>query len=86
MPNGTEKAGKLIGLPSKSGGPPAPRRFRLTSARGVRKELAGLYGELRSGKVQPEVARAGGFILRTVLESLRLDEVERTLEQLEDQP
>lgn len=59
------------------------RRFRLTTARGVRRELAALYAELRNGRVDEETARAGGFLLRCVLESLRLDEIEQRLTALE---
>ncbi|WP_296697500.1 hypothetical protein [Thiocapsa sp. UBA6158] len=63
---------------------PAPRRFRLTSARNVRRELSVLYAELRNGEVDPETCRTGAFLLRCVLESLRLDEFETRLDDLEE--
>jgi hypothetical protein len=59
------------------------RRFRLTDARGVRRELAGLYSELRNNEVDTDTARAAAFVLRCLLESLRLDEVEKRLTALE---
>ena len=63
---------------------PVPRRFRLTSARNVRRELSVLYAELRNGQVDPETCRTGAFLLRCVLESLRLDEFETRLDELEE--
>jgi len=62
------------------------RRFRLTDARGCRRELAALYAELRNGKVTDEHARAAAYVLRAVLESLRVDELEERLVALEGQP
>lgn len=59
------------------------RRFRLTDARGVRRELAGLYAELRNGEVEPDLARTAAFILRCLLEAVRVDEIERRLVELE---
>ena len=63
---------------------PKRRRFRLTDARGVRRELAALYAEFRNGEVDVETAKAGGFLLRCLLESIRTDEIERRLCQLEE--
>lgn len=63
--------------------PPKDRRFRLTDARGVRRELSALYAEFRNGKIDGESARTAGFLLRTLLESIRVDEIERRLEALE---
>lgn len=68
----------------KAGAPPKRRRFRLTDARGVRRELAALYAELRNGETDIEMVKAGGFILRCLLESIRADEIERRITQLEN--
>ena len=59
------------------------RRFRLTDARGVRRELAGLYHELRNAEIGESEARTGAFILRCLLESIRMDEMETRLTALE---
>ena len=64
---------------------PRARRFRLTSARAVRRELAGLYAELRNGQVTEDHARAAGFLLRSLLEALRIDEVEARISELEEE-
>jgi hypothetical protein len=68
--------------------PPTPkvRRFRLGDARGVRRELAALYAEFRNGVIDADTARTGAFVLRTVLESIRVDEIESRLNALENMP
>ncbi len=70
-------------LPAVVGRMPKRRRFALTTVRGVRKELAGLYAELRNNEVDMEKAKAAAYILRCILEALRLDEIERRLIGLE---
>lgn len=70
-------------LPAVPGGSKV-RRFRLTNARGIRRELAALYGELRNGMIDIETAKAGGFILRTLLEAVRTDDIDRRLMELEE--
>lgn len=62
---------------------PKIRRFRLTSARGIRRELAALYAEFRNGALDADTTRTSAFVLRCLLESLRLDEIERRLSDLE---
>jgi hypothetical protein len=59
------------------------RRFRLTDARGCRRELAALYAELRNGKVSGDEAKAACYVIRALLESLRVDELEERLAALE---
>lgn len=63
--------------------PHLPKRLRLASARDIRRELARLYGQLLSGDIDNETARSAGFLLRTLLESVRVDEIERRLILLE---
>lgn len=71
-------------LPAPTGGAVSKRRrFRLTSARAVRKELSGLYHELRNAEIVESEARTGAFILRCLLESIRMDEMETRLTALE---
>jgi len=67
---------------------PAPklRRFRLTSARAIRRELAALYAEFRNGSIDADGARTGAFILRCLLESVRTDELESRIVALENLP
>lgn len=68
--------------------PPTPkvRRFRLTSARGIRRELSALYSEFRNGQIDADTARTGAFVLRTLLESVRVDELESRIAALENMP
>lgn len=84
MVNGTEKRPHLTGGKGKNEGAPTPRRFRLTSARGVRKELSGLYARMINDETNPEVARVGAYVLRTRLEAIRLDVIEAELKRLEE--
>ncbi|HSO84285.1 hypothetical protein [Thiocapsa sp.] len=63
---------------------PRPRQYRLTSARQIRKELSRLYGELRTGQTDAETARTGAFLMRTILESIRVDQIETELDALEE--
>ena len=85
--NGNEMGQQAIDgeyLPVECGGvQPKSRRFRLTDARGVRRELAALYAEMRNGKIDLDTAKAGGFLLRCLLESIRTDEIEQRITQLE---
>lgn len=69
-------------LPAMDGNPKR-RRFRLTDARGVRRELAALYAEFRNGEIDSETVKASGFLLRCLLESIRTDEIEQRLTDLE---
>lgn len=62
-----------------------PKRLRLTTARDVRRELHRLYALLMDGKLDTDTARTGGFLLRTLLESIRTDELETRITALEDQ-
>jgi hypothetical protein len=64
---------------------PKVRRFRLTSARGIRRELSAVYHEFRNGELSADDARTAGFILRTLLESVRVDELESRILALENQ-
>jgi hypothetical protein len=63
-----------------------PKRLRLNTARDIRRELARLYSLSMNGSVTGEQARTGGFLLRCMLESLRLDELESRIIALENQP
>jgi hypothetical protein len=86
---GTEKLPQaLVGELIPFAPPPVPkvRRFRLTSARGIRRELAAIYTELRNGELDNETARTAAFILRCTLESIRTDEIESRLTALENLP
>jgi hypothetical protein len=64
--------------------PAMPKRLRLSTARDVRRELHRLYGLLMAGELDNETARTGGFLLRTMLESIRTDELETRLAVLEN--
>ena len=63
--------------------PLLPKRLRLSTARDVRRELHRLYALMMDGKIDTDIARTGGFLLRCSLESLRIDEIEGRLTNLE---
>lgn len=63
--------------------PHKPRQFRLTNARAIRRELAVLYADLRNGKIDSDLAKTGAYLLRTILEALRTDEIEARIDELE---
>ena len=69
-------------LPAKRGG--FIRRPSLGNARGIRRELAACYLEFRRGDLDTEQAKTAGFLLRCLLESIRTDEIERRLAELEE--
>jgi hypothetical protein len=73
--------GELI-LASKT--PVKRKRFRLTTARGIRRELAGVYDQFRNGDIDSDTAKTATYILRTCGELLRLDEIEQRITQLEN--
>ncbi|WP_131112182.1 hypothetical protein [Sulfuricystis thermophila] len=60
------------------------RRPSLGTARGVRRELASVYLELRRGEIDERHATSAAYLLRCVLESIRLDEIEQRLTALEE--
>jgi hypothetical protein len=60
-----------------------PKRLRLSTARDVRRELHRLYTLMMNGGIDTDTARTGGFLLRCSLESLRIDEIEGRLTNLE---
>jgi len=60
------------------------RRPSLGNARGVRRELAALYLELRRGEIDERHATSGAYLLRCILESIRIDEIEQRLTALEE--
>lgn len=59
------------------------RRPSLGTARGIRRELAAVYLEFRRGEIDCDQAKTAGFLLRTLLESVRLDEIEQRIQALE---
>jgi hypothetical protein len=59
------------------------RRPTLTTARGIRKELAMTYLEFRRGEIDEQHAKTATFLLRTLLEALAATDIETRLEALE---
>jgi hypothetical protein len=59
------------------------RRPTLTTARGIRKELAMLYMEHRRGEISESHAKTATFLLRTLLEAVAATEFETRLAALE---
>jgi hypothetical protein len=64
---------------------PSPRAPRLNTLGGVRRELARLYSDLRSGAVPPRVAGTGGYLLSTMIKALEVEQLEDRLNRLEEQ-
>lgn len=62
--------------------PPA-RRFLLRTAREVRAEVAKVYREYRTGKIDGATARDSGYLLKIIIDSIRADELEVRIEALE---
>jgi hypothetical protein len=64
--------------------PPGRRRFRLTSARGCRKELAGVYSEARNrgGMDWQDAARAAS-VLMTLVRMIEGSDFEARLDRIE---
>lgn len=73
---------ELIPAP-RTVGVPKRKRIPLTNARGVRRELAATYHRLHNGEIDCDLARSGAFILRCLLEALRVDDLEARLTRLE---
>jgi hypothetical protein len=84
-PLGGALEGELI-VPTEAQFAAFKRRPSLGTARGVRRELAAVYLEFRRNQIDAETAKTAGFILRTLLESIRMDEIERRIEALENKP
>jgi hypothetical protein len=64
--------------------PPGRRRFRLTSARGCRKELAGVYAEARNGTgLDWQAAARAASVLMTLVRMIEGSDFEARLEALE---
>lgn len=59
------------------------RKPSLGTARGIRRELASVYLEFRRGDIEADTAKTCGFILRTLLEAVRTDELESRITELE---
>jgi hypothetical protein len=69
--------------PHKAIHPAAGRRFRLTSCRGVRRELAALYADARLGRVPTADASRLANILDVLRRTLEAGELEARLAALE---
>jgi hypothetical protein len=73
--------GELI--PAKAAGMRQSRHLRLTTARALRRELAAVYAAFRRGDLSSEQTKTSVYVLRTLGEMLRLDEIESRLAALE---
>ena len=59
------------------------RKPSLGTARGIRRELASVYLELRRGEIDNDGAKTCAFVLRTILEAVRVDALEERIIELE---
>jgi hypothetical protein len=60
------------------------RKPSLGTARGIRRELASVYLEFRRGELDTDQTKTATYVLRTLLEAVRTDEIEQRLIQLEN--
>lgn len=72
----------LVGTDSAS--PPTPRRFRLNTMRGIRREMTAVYREARTGKLDVGEACKYGFLLATLGKLSEAELLEARIEALEE--
>jgi hypothetical protein len=72
-------------LPStgKAASPPSGRRYRLTSLRGVRKELAGVYARAHRGELDWAAAGKCAYVLTAIAKMLEGCSIEERIAALE---
>lgn len=63
--------------------PPPRPRLRLTTVREVRRELAKLYTEARTGKIETSDATRLAYLLTSLANMIRDSEMEERIEALE---
>ena len=64
-------------------GNPVPLRLNLSTAAGVRRELARVYRDARSGALDAQDATRLGYLLMQIAKMIELGDLERRLEALE---
>lgn len=63
---------------------PTPPRINLSSIEHVRRELARVYRDARTGKIETQDATRFAYILDRLLKVFELTEIERRIAALED--
>ena len=81
--NGTASGADLCVPPTENAHPTPRRKIALHTAGGIRRELARLYRDARSGVVQTADATRLGYLLDLLRKCLETSELERRLEALE---
>jgi hypothetical protein len=60
-----------------------PKQIKLSSIRDVRIEMAAVYREVRSGKMEAQTATRLTYVLTAIANAIRDHELEKRLEKLE---
>lgn len=74
---------EALDQPSEAAIPP-PRVGRLTSSRGVRRELARLYADARQGRLDVKNGAKLAYMLTCLHKVIEIEEVLRRIQALED--
>ncbi|GEM_PF-1200316 len=82
-PNEPASGEDLLVLPAEDAHPTPRRKIALHTASGIRRELARLYRDARSGLVQTSDATRLGYLLDLLRKCLETSELERRLQTLE---
>jgi hypothetical protein len=62
---------------------PTPKRIKLTTVRGVRREMASVYADCRQGRLDPSIGSRLTYILIAVAKVLEVSDLEARLIALE---
>jgi hypothetical protein len=62
---------------------PTPKRIKLTSVRGVRREMATVYADCRQGRVDPVIGSKLTYMLTSIAKVLEASDLEQRIAALE---
>ncbi|MBC5624813.1 hypothetical protein H8S10_05010 [Clostridium sp. NSJ-49] len=59
-------------------------RYRLSSPKEIRKVLAKITNQLANNEIDPKKANTIAYLCNCILQSIRVDELEKQIQELED--
>ena len=59
-------------------------KYKLSSPKEVRKALASVANRVLSGEIDPKTSNAFVYVTNAILQSIRLDEMDKEIEELKD--
>ena len=62
---------------------PTPKRIKLTTVRGVRREMATVYADCRQGRVDPVIGSKLTYMLTSIAKVLEASDLEQRIAALE---